>query len=458
MLCPVVTDMNKASNALAWLVAEMDRRYNLMSKLGVRSFDSFNDKVEVALKSGRPIMDPFSATPEMPEPNVPLKPFPYIVCFIDELADLILVNRKQVEMHIMRLAQKARAAGIHLVLATQRPSVDIVTPLIKANIVARVCFQVASRFDSQVVLDEGGAQDLLGKGDMLFRKPGMNALQRIQGCMVDEREILRVVDELKSMGEPEYVDAVTETQSTGPGGSAGTQGGRNGEKDPLYDEAVQLVLEQRRASTSFVQRRFSIGYNRAANLLESMEAAGIVSKANAAETRNSCQRRRGDPMISRRYVLLSLVAALVSPLVKASSDDGVAALTRFVSQALSAQGQFTQQIFDAEGKLVEDASRGTFAFLRPGCFVWHTTHPYEQRIVSNGKTLWLYDPDLMQVTIKELTSAVSATPAAILFGHTQLKKFFQLENESKKSDGLIWVKATPKNSETDLFVLAYRFR
>ena len=245
LLCPVVTDMNKASNALAWLVAEMDRRYNLMSKLGVRSFDSFNDKVEVALKSGRPIMDPFSATPEMPEPNVPLKPFPYIVCFIDELADLILVNRKQVEMHIMRLAQKARAAGIHLVLATQRPSVDIVTPLIKANIVARVCFQVASRFDSQVVLDEGGAQDLLGKGDMLFRKPGMNALQRIQGCMVDEREILRVVDELKSMGEPEYVDAVTETQSTGPGGSAGTAGGRNGEKDPLYDEAVQLVLEQR---------------------------------------------------------------------------------------------------------------------------------------------------------------------------------------------------------------------
>ena len=293
LLCPVVTDMNKASNALAWLVAEMDRRYNLMSKLGVRSFDSFNDKVEVALKSGRPIMDPFSATPEMPEPNVPLKPFPYIVCFIDELADLILVNRKQVEMHIMRLAQKARAAGIHLVLATQRPSVDIVTPLIKANIVARVCFQVASRFDSQVVLDEGGAQDLLGKGDMLFRKPGMNALQRIQGCMVDEREILRVVDELKSMGEPEYVDAVTETQSTGPGGSAGTAGGRNGEKDPLYDEAVQLVLEQRRASTSFVQRRFSIGYNRAANLLESMEAAGIVSKANAAGKREILVKEEG---------------------------------------------------------------------------------------------------------------------------------------------------------------------
>lgn len=285
LLCPVVTDMNKASNALNWLVNEMDRRYNLMSKLGVRSFDSFNDKINAAIEAGNPIMDPFDVSAEDGQPHKPLKPFAYIVCFIDELADLILVNRKQVETQIMRLAQKARAAGIHLVLATQRPSVDIVTPLIKANIVARICFQVASRFDSQVVLDDTGAQDLLGKGDMLFKRPGQG-VQRIQGCMVAETEVLRVVEELKAQGEPEYVDAVTEAEvSSGAaeGGSVGNR--RSGENDPLYDEAVQMVIQHKRAATSFVQRRFNIGYNRAANLLESMEAAGIVSKPNPAGKR-----------------------------------------------------------------------------------------------------------------------------------------------------------------------------
>ena len=285
LLCPVVTDMNKASNALNWLVNEMDRRYNLMSKLGVRSFDSFNDKINAAIAAGEPIMDPFDVSAETGQPDKPLKPFAYIVCFIDELADLILVNRKQVETQIMRLAQKARAAGIHLVLATQRPSVDIVTPLIKANIVARICFQVASRFDSQVGLDETGAQDLLGRGDMLFRRPGQSA-QRVQGCMVAESEVLRVVEELKAQGSPEYVDAVTEGEESSGAGEAGAAGGRrSGEKDPLYDEAVQMVIEHRRAATSFVQRRFNIGYNRAANLLESMEAAGIVSKPNPAGKR-----------------------------------------------------------------------------------------------------------------------------------------------------------------------------
>lgn len=285
LLCPVVTDMNKASNALNWLVNEMDRRYNLMSKLGVRSFDSFNDKINAAIEAGNPIMDPFDVSAEDGQPHKPLKPFAYIVCFIDELADLILVNRKQVETQIMRLAQKARAAGIHLVLATQRPSVDIVTPLIKANIVARICFQVASRFDSQVVLDDTGAQDLLGKGDMLFKRPGQG-VQRIQGCMVAETEVLRVVEELKAQGEPEYVDAVTEAEVSSGATEAGSGGNRrSGENDPLYDEAVQMVIQHKRAATSFVQRRFNIGYNRAANLLESMEAAGIVSKPNPAGKR-----------------------------------------------------------------------------------------------------------------------------------------------------------------------------
>ncbi len=292
LLCPVVTDMNKASQALNWLVQEMDRRYSLMSKIGVRSFESFNEKVSAAANAGTPIMDPFDVTPEEPEPHTPLKPFAYIVCFIDELADLMLVNRKQVEAQIMRLAQKARAAGIHLVLATQRPSVDIVTPLIKANIVARICFQVGSRFDSAVVLDENGAQELLGRGDMLFKRPGQSS-QRIQGCMVEEGEVLRVVDRLKELGQPEYVDAVTE-----PDIAAGETGDlfgkrKGGESDPLYDEAVAMVLEQNRASTSYVQRRLNIGYNRAANLLESMEAAGIVSKPNAAGKREILVKRDG---------------------------------------------------------------------------------------------------------------------------------------------------------------------
>lgn len=286
LLCPVVTDMNKAANALNWLVQEMDRRYNLMSRLGVRSFLSFNDKVKSAAAAGTPLTNPFKVTEANEPANEPLKPFPYIVCFIDELADLILVNKKQVEMLIVRLAQKARAAGIHLVLATQRPSVDIVTPLIKANIAARACFQVSGRFDSQVVLDETGAQDLLGHGDMLFRRPGTQMVTRLQGCMVSEAEVERVVEDLKSQGAPDYIDAVTESDVSDEGAAPGQGGLTNaGEKDPLYDQAVQLVIRDCRASSSYVQRNFGIGYNRAANLIESMERAGIVSKPNAAGKR-----------------------------------------------------------------------------------------------------------------------------------------------------------------------------
>lgn len=291
LLCPVVVDMNKAAQALNWLVREMDHRYALMSKFGARSFETYNEKVAKAAADGTPLLDPFDVTPAEPAPHTVLKPFPYIVCFIDELADLILVNRKQVEAQIMRLAQKARAAGIHMVLATQRPSVDIVTPLIKANIVARICFQVGSRFDSQVVLDESGAQELLGRGDMLFKRPGSGA-QRIQGCMVEENEVLRVVDNLKAMGEPDYVDGVTDpdpaTSSAGEGGAV-----RSGERDPLYDQAVAVVLESKRASISFVQRRLNVGYNRAANLLESMEQAGVVSAANAAGKREILVKSEG---------------------------------------------------------------------------------------------------------------------------------------------------------------------
>ena len=216
-----------------------------------------------------------------------LAPFPYIVCFIDEFADLILVQRRQVETLIMRLAQKARAAGIHMVLATQRPSVDIVTPLIKTNIVARICFQVSSRFDSQVVLDEPGAQDLLGHGDMLMKVPGSNSPLRVQSCMVTDREVENIANQLKSMAAPEYVEGVTDGAEPTEGAEGFTlSGGHTGrEADPLYDRAVQIVLESKRATTSFVQRRLQIGYNRAANLLEAMEEAGIISKPNPAGKR-----------------------------------------------------------------------------------------------------------------------------------------------------------------------------
>ena len=287
LLCPVVTDMNKAANALNWLVQEMDHRYALMSHLGVRSFDVYNEKVRAAEQAGTPLMDPFDVTPDNPEPHKPLIPFPYIVCFIDELADLILVQRRQVETLIMRLAQKARAAGIHMVLATQRPSVDIVTPLIKTNIVARICFQVSSRFDSQVVLDEPGAQDLLGHGDMLMKVPGSNSPLRVQSCMVTDREVEDIANQLKSMAAPEYIDGVTENAESTEGADGSVlNGGRAGrEADPLYDRAVQIVLESKRATTSFVQRRLQIGYNRAANLLETMEEAGIISKPNPAGKR-----------------------------------------------------------------------------------------------------------------------------------------------------------------------------
>ena len=288
LLCPVVDDMNKAANALNWLVQEMEHRYKLMKKFEVRNFIAYNDKVREAEAAGAPLMDPYKVTSENELANEPLKPLPYIVCIIDELADLILLNRKQVENAIVRLAQKARAAGIHLILATQRPSVDIVTPLIKANVAARVCFMVSSRFDSQVVLDEGGAQDLLGQGDMLFRRPGQQMVTRIQGCYVSDEEVSRVVANLKAQGTPDYVDAVTETPEEAPEGAAAAGNGSvstAGEKDPLYDQAAAVVIEARRASSSYVQRRFGIGYNRAANLIESMERAGIVSKPNAAGKR-----------------------------------------------------------------------------------------------------------------------------------------------------------------------------
>jgi len=271
LLAPVVTDMKQAANALSWCVAEMDRRYKLMSWLGVRNLSGFNHKVTEAEKHGRTLEDPL--TIESGEPQ-PLKPLPYVVVVIDELADLMMVVGKKVEELIARLAQKARAAGVHLILATQRPSVDVITGLIKANIPTRIAFQVSSRVDSRTILDQSGAEALLGAGDMLYLPPGTGLPQRVHGAFVADHEVHNVVEHLKRLAAPEYIEAVVEPAVASDAGAAGEGGG---EKDPLYDQAVEIVLRTRRPSISLVQRHLRIGYNRAARLIEDMERAGLVS-------------------------------------------------------------------------------------------------------------------------------------------------------------------------------------
>ena len=276
LLAPVVTDMKHAAYALNWCVAEMDRRYKLMSAVGVRNLAGYNTKVREAKEKGSPLPHPFSLTPDAPEP---LEPLPLIVVVIDELADMMMVVGKKVEELIARLAQKARASGIHLVLATQRPSVDVITGLIKANVPTRVAFQVSSKIDSRTILDQQGAEALLGQGDMLYLPPGSGMPQRVHGAFVGDAEVHRVVEHLKRLGDPQYIegilDAPEETMLEGIG--EGGSGAGGGEQDALYDQAVQVVLQNKRASISLVQRHLRIGYNRAARLLEDMEKAGLVS-------------------------------------------------------------------------------------------------------------------------------------------------------------------------------------
>ena len=274
LLAPVVTDMRQAANALNWCVGEMERRYKLMSALGVRNMAGFNQKVREAIKKKTPLNNPIASTPENP---VPLLEMSMIVVVIDELADLMMVVGKKVEELIARLAQKARAAGIHLILATQRPSVDVITGLIKANIPTRIAFQVSAKVDSRTILDQGGAEALLGQGDMLYLPPGQGYPQRVHGAFVDDQEVHKVVEHLKGLAKPQYIDEVLESpEAASEGGVDGGEGG-DVEADPLYDQAVAIVLKTRRPSISLVQRHLRIGYNRAARLIEQMERAGLVS-------------------------------------------------------------------------------------------------------------------------------------------------------------------------------------
>ncbi len=291
LLCPVVTDMRQAANGLTWCVAEMERRYKLMSKMGVRNLAGFNTKWDEAKARGEFIYNPFSLTPESPEP---IDRLPHIVVVIDELADLMMVVGKKIEELIARLAQKARAAGIHLILATQRPSVDVITGLIKANIPTRIAFQVSSKIDSRTILDQMGAEALLGMGDMLYMPSGTGLPIRVHGAFVSDEEVHRVVSYLKSQGAPNYIEGILEGGTVdGEDGAGSIDGG--GEKDPLYDQAVEVVLKNRKASISLVQRHLKIGYNRAARLVEDMENAGLVSAMSTSGQREILVPARNEP-------------------------------------------------------------------------------------------------------------------------------------------------------------------
>ncbi|MDH5392297.1 MAG: DNA translocase FtsK 4TM domain-containing protein [Gammaproteobacteria bacterium] len=279
LLTPVVTDMSDAANALRWSVGEMEKRYKLMAALGVRNITGYNKKVNDAINAGAAIKDPLFKRKDAEEGAEPedLKSLPYIVIVIDEFADLIMVVGKKIEELIARLAQKARACGIHLILATQRPSVDVITGLIKSNIPSRIAFQVSSRIDSRTILDQMGAEQLLGHGDMLYMNAGQNIPERVHGAFVDDHEVHNVVNHIKEQGKPEYISSILEDNSEAgmlPGEVAAN---KEGDSDVLYDEAVKIVTESRKASISYVQRRLRIGYNRAASMIEEMEASGVVS-------------------------------------------------------------------------------------------------------------------------------------------------------------------------------------
>jgi len=291
LLAPVVTDMKHAANALNWCVNEMEKRYRLMSHVGVRNLAGYNEKIAEAAARGEKIANPFSFTPNDPEP---LEKLPFIVVVVDEFADLMMVAGKQIEQLIARLAQKARAAGIHLILATQRPSVDVITGLIKANIPTRIAFQVSSKIDSRTVLDQMGAENLLGQGDMLFLPPGTGYPQRVHGAFVADEEVHRVVDYLKQFGEPDYVEEILSPEQAEFNFDGSPNGSGSSEKDPLFDQAVEVIIRTQKATISSLQRHLRIGYNKAATIIDQLEADGIVSPADHTGKRKILARKSAD--------------------------------------------------------------------------------------------------------------------------------------------------------------------
>ena len=410
----------------------------------MRNIGGFNRKVKEAADAGKPIKDPIrmqkiaQGVPGVVAEDVPdLTTLPFIVVIIDELADLMMIVGKKVEELIARLAQKARASGIHLILATQRPSVDVITGLIKANIPTRIAFQVSAKVDSRTILDQSGAESLLGHGDMLYLPPGTSIPTRVHGAFVSDQEVHRVVAGSKAASPPIYIDEILE----GPRNADSRlsrrddeEGGEGGSSMPRrirsYDEAVRIVTETRKASISGVQRRLKIGYNRAARLVEAMEAAGLVGPLQSNGAREIYRRCAAGGM--RSMARHSAAAAALCVAGWACSCDAARrrlardARSRNISTGLSAwSAEFEQTIDDGHGKVLRSAS-GKFYLQRPGKFRWDYAQPSEQLILADGKQIWFYDKDLAQANVRDMDATLASTPAMLLVGGGSVSSQFDI--------------------------------